>query len=122
MRVAIGSWTARRVGGVEDYLSILLGSLAAHKGVEVAFWHEVDTPADRASVPLPPGVLSIDASAVGMDAAIAQLRSWRPDVIYSHGIQDPAAETRILDIAPAVLFVHTYVGTCISGTKMVSYP
>ena len=121
MRVAVASWSARRVGGVEDYLSILLPALT-RAGVEVAFWHEVDEPSDRAPIPLTSGSVSIDVSQVGVAQSIARLRAWKPDVIYSQGVQDPAAESQLLDVAPAICFVHTYVGTCISGTKMFSYP
>ena len=43
------------------------------------------------------------------------LRSWKPDVVYTHGIQDLDIEQQLLGVAPAVYFLHTYTGTCISG-------
>lgn len=121
MRLAIASWSARRVGGVEDYIAALLPALA-ERGIELLFWHESDGPEDRASIPLPPGVPVISVQGVGVDAALQQLRAWSPDLIYSQGIRDPGAEARLLDIAPAMLFLHTYTGTCISGTKMFAFP
>ena len=121
MRLAIASWSSRRVGGVEDYIAALLPALS-ERGVELAFWHESEGPIDRASIPIPPGVPAIGVSATGVDAAFEQLRAWKPDVIYSQGIQDPAIEARLLDVAPAMLFLHTYTGTCISGTKMFAFP
>ena len=45
------------------------------------------------------------------------LRAWRPDVVYMHGVADVALERALLDVAPSVLFAHSYYGTCISGTK-----
>ena len=59
---------------------------------------------------------------LGADASFAALRSWRPDVIYVHGIQDAAVEAHLLTIAPAVFFAHVYTGTCISGRKSFRTP
>jgi glycosyltransferase involved in cell wall biosynthesis len=59
---------------------------------------------------------------LGADAAFAALRTWRPDVIYVHGIQDAAVETALLATAPAVFFAHVYSGTCISGRKSFRTP
>src|SRR6185437_15533122 len=33
-----------------------------------------------------------------------------------------ALESQILDVAPAVFYLHNYYGTCISGSKMLSQP
>jgi glycosyltransferase involved in cell wall biosynthesis len=121
MRLAIASWSSRRVGGVEDYIAALLPALS-ERGIELAFWHESDGPADRAAIPIPPGVPAISVQDAGIGTAFDQLRAWRPDLIYSQGIHDPAIEARLLDIAPAMLFLHTYTGTCISGTKMFAFP
>ena len=43
-------------------------------------------------------------------------------MLYVHGLSDPVAERRLLDMAPAVLFLHTYIGTCISGGKTWTRP
>lgn len=88
----------------------------------LAFWHEVDTPHDRARIEVPAGALDVCASDVGLDTSIRQLRDWKPDVLYMHGVQDPEAEAKLLEIAPAVCFVHDYTATCISGTKMFTRP
>jgi glycosyltransferase involved in cell wall biosynthesis len=121
MRIAVVTWSSRRVGGVEDYLSLLLPAMQ-RVGVELAFWHEVDTPADRDRVELPAGTLDICAADAGQQAAIQQLRDWKPDVLYVQGIQNVATEAKLLDIAPAVFFLHTYTGTCISGIKTFARP
>ena len=42
MRIAIVSRSSRRVGGVEDYLSMVMPAI--HRaGLDMAFWHEIDT-------------------------------------------------------------------------------
>ncbi len=121
LRIAIVTWSSRRVGGVEDYLAMLVPAL--HRaGLAVAFWHEVDTPADRCRINIPPAVRDICAADVGLETSIQQLRDWKPHVLYVHGLQDVEAEAKLLDIAPAVFFIHTYTGTCISGAKAFSRP
>jgi len=121
MRIAIVAWTSRRVGGIEDYVSMLMPALH-DAGNDVAFWHEVDMPDDRARVDMPAGVRDICVADLGLDAAIEQLREWKPEVLYLHGVHDPDAEARLFDVAPGVRFIHTYSGTCISGTKSFTRP
>jgi glycosyltransferase involved in cell wall biosynthesis len=120
MRIAVVTWSSRRVGGVEDYLSMLIPAL--HRAAPVAFWHEVDTPHDRARIEVPAGTLDICAAEVGLETSIRQLREWKPDVLYVQGVQNPEIEAKLLEIAPAVCFVHDYTATCISGTKMFARP
>ena len=55
MRVAIANWSSRRVGGIEEYISLLLPALK-DAGLEVAFWHEKSTPLDRLAIEPPQGV------------------------------------------------------------------
>src|ERR1041385_1346447 len=121
MRVAVVNWSSRRVGGVEEYVAILLPALA-RAGIEVAFWHEQDTPVDRGVIEAPPGAPSWCAAEMGDEAALHALRAWKPDVLYVQATGDVQIEQRLLDIAPAVFFLHTYTGTCISGQKTFSRP
>ena len=121
MRVAVASWSPRRVGGVEEYVALLLPAMHA-AGLEVAFWHEVEEPRARDRLGVPSGVPDICAVEVGLEASISRLRDWKPDVVYSQGVRDVGAEAKLLDVAPAVFFLHTYTGTCISGRKTFSRP
>jgi glycosyltransferase involved in cell wall biosynthesis len=109
------------VGGVEEYLSLLLPALHA-AGAEVAFWHETDEPRDRSPIPMSDGVQVFCAADVGVDESLRRLRAWAPDVVYVQGLGDVRNEGKLLDIAPALFFLHTYIGTCISGTKAFSRP
>jgi glycosyltransferase involved in cell wall biosynthesis len=88
----------------------------------VALWHEVDTPADHPELPLPPATPAWSVSALGLESAVSELRKWRPDLLYAHGLLEPAAERQALDVAPAVFFAHDYYGTCISGSKTMTNP
>jgi glycosyltransferase involved in cell wall biosynthesis len=121
MRVAVVNWSSRRVGGVEEYVSLLLPALAG-AGIDVAFWHQKNTPVDRPAIDPPPGVAQFCAAEMGVDASLRALREWKPDVLYVQMTDDVDLERRLLDVAPAVHFLHTYVGTCISGGKAFTRP
>ena len=103
-------------GGGSRVLHILMPAL--HRaGVELAFWHETSEPDSRTPIDTPPGTLSLCAS-TGLQRSIDRLREWKPDVIYVQGLYNLAGETALLNIAPAVFFLHTYTGTCISGRNV----
>jgi len=121
MRVAIINWSSRSVGGVEEYISILLPALV-NLGTDVAFWYEVDQPADRPGIEIPAGVSVFSAPDLGIQESLRRLREWAPDVIYVQGIKAPDIEATLLEMAPAVFFVHSYAGTCISGSKTTTRP
>jgi glycosyltransferase involved in cell wall biosynthesis len=120
MRVAVASWTNRLIGGVESYLDAVIPAMRA-TGLDVAFFHEVDPPSDRtrintADVPV------FSVASMGLDAAAAALQAWKPDVMYMHGLRDPSTFARLTAMAPSVTFIHTYLGTCVSGTKTHTRP
>jgi glycosyltransferase involved in cell wall biosynthesis len=90
--------------------------------MDVAFWHERNTPVDRRAIEAARGVPFWCAAEMGADASLDALRVWKPDVLYVQGIENLDLERRLLDIAPAVFFLHTYTGTCISGMKAFTRP
>ena len=121
MRVCLITWTNRQVGGVETYLSKVIPGLA-HAGCEVGFWYEKDSSPDREPISLQMAKRTWGVEQIGRDRALAGLRDWQPDVLYSHGLLDPELEAQILEVAPAVFFLHSYYGTCISGAKTFKNP
>jgi glycosyltransferase involved in cell wall biosynthesis len=121
VRIAITNWSCRHVGGTETYLSQAIAALHA-AGHAVAFWCEIDAPANRARLPFPADVPVWSMDRLGRHAALAALREWAPDVVYSHGLMDPALASETAAIAPAVHFAHAYHGTCISGAKTHKRP
>lgn len=121
MRIAVASWSGRHVGGVEDYLERIIPAFCS-AGHQVAFWAEVDAPTDRAPIALTDGVHRLCAAELGSTEAIARLRSWSPDLVYVHGLQDPQIEQQLQRLAPSVCFAHNYYGTCISGGKTFKNP
>ncbi|MBI2536918.1 MAG: glycosyltransferase family 4 protein, partial [Gemmatimonadetes bacterium] len=120
MRIAVVNWTRRAAGGAETTMALSLGPMA-RAGHHLAFWYEIDRPSDRPLLQLPEGP-SWCAEELGREPAVAALRDWKPEVLYVHGLLDPATERRLLAVAPGVLFAHNYYGTCISGNKTLTFP
>jgi glycosyltransferase involved in cell wall biosynthesis len=121
MRIAIVHWSNRQVGGTGSYLRTVLPCLK-DEGHDLRLFHEVDGPDDSAPLRVGSTSPAWNVAMLGVDAALAGLRAWAPDLIYAHGLVDPAIEARVLDVAPAVFFAHGYYGTCIDGGKTVSRP
>jgi glycosyltransferase involved in cell wall biosynthesis len=121
MRVAVLAWTAQRLGGVEAYLSLVVPAMS-RAGLDVAFWYEHHEAGERQGIDIPADTPVFSAAELGTEGAVEKLREWKPDVLYAHGLHNTDAERRLLHIAPAVQFVHTYIGTCVSGTKTHTRP
>lgn len=121
MRVAVASWTSRHAGGIESYVGALLPAMR-RAGLEVSFFHEADEPAQRARIDVAAGIAVFSAQSNGVAGALERLSAWKPDVVYVQGLHDVDTADRLLDVAPSVTFVHTYAGTCISGTKTHTRP
>jgi len=121
MRIAVVSWNRRKVGGTETYLDYIIRELT-RAGHQVAFWHETDEPLSRDQIALTEETPAWHVAEIGAEKALAELRRWSPDVIFSHGLLAPRLEAATLEIAPGVFFGHGYYGTCISGTKTWSNP
>ena len=99
MRIAIVNWSSRKAGGAETYLDRVIGGLRC-AGHETALFCETELPADRAPITLPRQTPLWSVSKMGLEAAIDGLTGWHPDVIYAHGLTDPAIEARTLQVAP----------------------
>jgi glycosyltransferase involved in cell wall biosynthesis len=69
-----------------------------------------------------PGCPVFSVKSQGIENSFANLRDWKPDLVFDHGLIDNKLETRLRRIAKTVFFVHVYYGTCISGAKRFKYP
>lgn len=121
MRIAIATWSNRKVGGTETYLGDITRRLA-DRGHELALVYETDEPANREAVELPPGTPPWSIETKGLKNVLTSLREWQPDILFCQGLKNPRIEARLLKLAPAILFAHTYYGTCISGEKTFKHP
>ncbi|MCI0684034.1 MAG: glycosyltransferase family 4 protein [Gemmataceae bacterium] len=120
MRLAVINWTSRKLGGTECYLDSVLPVLAEN-GHDIGFWCETDEPCAADRVRLGEGSRSWCAEA-DPDDAVRQLADWRPDLLYVHGLRNPALEERLQGLAPGIFFAHNYYGTCVSGYKALRFP
>jgi len=120
MRIAIAAHSARRVGGVEQYLADVVPALV-RAGHDVACWFETED-ADHSPILDRGGLVPTWTASRTPELGVPALREWRPDVVYAHGVADAAVERALIGVAPAVLFAHSYYGTCISGTKTLQTP
>jgi glycosyltransferase involved in cell wall biosynthesis len=121
MRVAVANRHRSIVGGAESYIKGVVTALES-AGVELALLSEVESAANRESIDLSAGAPTWCVSEIGERAALAAMRAWCPDVVYVHLIESPALEAQLLELAPAVLFAHSYHGMCISGEKTFKFP
>jgi len=121
VRIAILTQSSRPFGGLATYLQMVVPALAEH-GHDIGFWYEYGPPPTADPLVLPPGCHSVSIEALGLENALRDLRAWRPDVLFAHGLNDPDLEARTLQIAPAVFVAHAYYGTCISGAKAFKFP
>jgi glycosyltransferase involved in cell wall biosynthesis len=120
MRILVVTKTSSLLGGVEVYLRDLLPMLVARGHVvQVATEDpgEVDD-GDWLSPSEIPRPISLDSE----DAIERVVREFHPDVIFNNQVANPDLEERILSSGPAVLFVHTHHGLCVSGKKMHALP
>jgi len=121
MRIAVLYWSRRKIGGTEAYLESIISELV-NAGHQLAFWHEVEGPPTSERIQLPEGIPAWCADELGAESALAALRSWSPDILYTHCLMNLNLEAETFKIAPAVFFAHAYYGTCISGNKSFSRP
>jgi glycosyltransferase involved in cell wall biosynthesis len=115
LRVLVANWTNRLAGGAERYIQSVLPEIE-RGGHEVAFLHELEEPAAHGLIQERPH-RSWSVDRLGAAGVVAEAREWGPDVVFVHGLLDPALERSVQQLAPAVLVAHSYYGTCISGIK-----
>lgn len=109
------------VGGVETHLRSLLPLLLA-RGHVLGLVFEHDAAPGQARLDEGLGIPAWSLSALGRRGVLDAVASWRPGRVYQHGVQDLELEEALLERYPALLFLHAYYGTCISGTKRHAFP
>ena len=119
MRVAFVNHSRRKVGGAEVYLDSVIPAFS-RAGHTTAWLYETDPVSNREPISCPTPAPSWCVADLGSARSLDELRRWKPDILYTHGLLDPALEASFIDIAPSVLYVHNYYGTCISGDKLNS--
>ena len=122
MRILIATAHRNMVGGVEKYLQELLPCLV-ERGHRVALLYEYafDRAADR--IDAPELDLPCRGTAESSDAAgLSFVRDWKPDLVYSQGLESAGLQSALLNEYPNVFYAHNYFGTCASGEKCHAFP
>jgi glycosyltransferase involved in cell wall biosynthesis len=122
VRILIANISRHLLGGVEKYLESLLPALVL-RGHSLALLYESA---------FEPGRRGIDASVdslpswclkeLGREQVLRAVAGWKPDVVYSHGLDDNALASALQHNYPTILYAHTYYGTCLSLRKCHSWP
>jgi glycosyltransferase involved in cell wall biosynthesis len=119
MRILFANDGIGDAGGVQSYLEAVMPALAA-RGHSVAFLH-LAARGDSAS-PAPADAPHVCVAERGLEGAMADVRAWRPDVVYSHNMRSMEVEGALLADGPVVKMMHGYFGTCIGGQKAHLFP
>jgi glycosyltransferase involved in cell wall biosynthesis len=109
------------VGGVESHLRTLLPLLQA-RGFSPGLLYEQEVAPGSALIDEGLDIPVWSLAALGRQGVLEAVASWRPERVYQHGVQDLALEEALLERWPALLFLHAYYGTCISGAKRHAFP
>lgn len=122
MRILIATSHRNFAGGVEKYLQGILPCLA-QRGHELAFVYEYRFDPQKERVDSQDlGIPSCGIAEAGFAAAWRFVRDWKPEVVYSQGLESAGFQSVLLNEYPTVFYAHNYVGTCISGEKCHAFP
>jgi glycosyltransferase involved in cell wall biosynthesis len=120
MRLLIATQHFGMVGGVETYLRAVLPGLVA-RGFEVAVLAETGEPTGGILADCPSVRAWTTRGKTGGDL-LALAGAEAPEVVYTHGLGEPALEDELSSRFPTVYYGHNYGGLCISGTKCHGFP
>jgi glycosyltransferase involved in cell wall biosynthesis len=120
MRILLANDGFGDAGGVQRYLEAVVGGLIT-RGYELAILHRDPIEAsDR--VPSMASLAQFSVASAGLEAAMAAVRAWSPDVAFSHNMNVLDVDRRLAAMTPVVKFMHGYFGTCVSGLKRFGLP
>jgi glycosyltransferase involved in cell wall biosynthesis len=120
VRLLISNDGFQDAGGVQTYLEAIVTGLAS-RGHDLAMLyldHVPALPSQGTGHALPHFSVARD----GLDATLAAVARWQPEMCYSNNMWDLRLERGLLAIAPVIKFMHGYFGTCVSGLKMFGLP
>jgi glycosyltransferase involved in cell wall biosynthesis len=125
MRILLATAHRGVQGGAEKYLQALMPALAARGhavGLLYEYPFETGPGSEGRQIDAEARVPSWCANELGRAELLRALGDWAPDVVYSHGLDDPELERALVDRYPVMLYAHTYYGACISGRKCYAQP
>ena len=120
LRVVVATTNPEVVGGTESYLRGLFGELP-RRGIATAFLTTLP-PAGGGLAVAPPDVPRWHFTGRPPASVLADVGRWNADVVYTHGLNDPALDAALAAAFPTVFYAHNYGGMCISGTRCQASP
>jgi glycosyltransferase involved in cell wall biosynthesis len=122
VRVLIATFHRNLVGGTEKYLQALLPGLAG-RGHQIGLVHERPTDPSRETIDSASIRLAAWCLAdLGLEPLMQSVAQWRPDIVYSQGLENGELEAALVRAYPTVLYAHGYYGTCATGSKSHAFP
>ena len=121
MRIAVVSYSRRKIGGTEQNLDVVLPEFS-RRGHDSIFAYVCDEPQSRDVIRTAHSTGLLNIGATGRLRALAAIRAFQPDVINVHGEIPPSLQSALPEIAPAAYSMHNYYGSCISGLKTFQFP
>jgi glycosyltransferase involved in cell wall biosynthesis len=122
MRILIATSHRNMVGGVEKYLQEILPCLAQRSHQLALLYEYRFDPGKERIDPLDPCIPSRGIAEAGFAAGLQFVRDWKPDVVYSQGLEAANLQSALLSEYPTVFYAHNYLGTCASGEKCHAFP
>jgi glycosyltransferase involved in cell wall biosynthesis len=122
LRILIATNHRSIQGGIEKYVQTLIPALS--KNHKVALLYENSGPVGAETV----DALSPELPIWGWQGLLQSPSSWeevvrwKPDIVYSQGLESIDAEDALLKRYPMVGYMHVYLGTCASGRKYHASP
>jgi glycosyltransferase involved in cell wall biosynthesis len=122
LRLLIATPHRNVVAGVERYLQVTIPALAI-RGHEISLLCENRFDVNLEAIdPAELHLASCSVAEAGVDAAVRFAADWKPDLIYSHGLESTALQSALMNAHPSVLYAHNYFGTCATGQKCHAFP
>ena len=125
MRILFANDGIGDAGGVQSYLDAVMPELI-ERGHDLGFLHydriEPDRLKSRRAPVLSRAINYFGILDLGAERALDDVKTWGPDLCFSHNMHRLDIERRLIQQAAVVKMMHGYFGSCVSGLKTLSFP
>jgi len=121
MRIVVTTRHWSRVGGAEAYVERLLQMLV-EAGHDVVVVFDLNRHSSGPGVAIPEGVETHCIEIEGRDAVIGAINAMEDAIVFANSIESPLFTRNRAVRHPVALYVHDFVATCISGTRLHRRP
>jgi len=122
LRILISTSHLGLVGGVQTYLRTLLPKLS-EKGYSLGLVYQftnldyLDTVLSKEH-----SVQTFHLDNRNANQTLKAVDKWKPDIVFNQGLSNTNFESELANKYPTIFYAHSTYGSCISGTKMFSFP